>query len=247
MSENGYGNPPGGEPTAAVYRRRRLFALLLALLLLVLLIWGLNSLFKSLAGPSQPVAATVASSTAAEPFGDFTERGTVTFVSESATAADSSPAPASPSQLEASGTDQTDPAQASPSQSGQVAACTAENLQVLLTTDHASYSAGQNPNFVVSYSNKSQSPCAVGGQDQKIDINITSGIAQVYNHLQCHDSPLPAKELKAGESASQTISWDRSINVLGCENTRSIEAGYYWATAVVNGVSSEPVRVIVSA
>ena len=127
-----------------------------------------------------------------------------------------------------------------------VAACTAADLQVSLTADRTSYAAGQNPALAVTYTNTSGNPCIVTGGVNNVDVNITSGPAQVYNYAQCYANPVADAEVAAGATNTTALTWDRSLNVLGCNTAATIQPGYYWATATVNGVASQPVRIIVT-
>lgn len=125
-------------------------------------------------------------------------------------------------------------------------ACTATDLKVALTADKQSYAAGANPALAVTYTNAAGNPCLVGGEANSIDINITSGPAQVYNSSKCQQEIQPENELAAGASNTVVMTWNRQLNVLGCDSAATIKPGYYWATATVNGVASTPTRIIVT-
>lgn len=126
------------------------------------------------------------------------------------------------------------------------AACSVADLQVSLTTDRASYGAGQLPALAVTYTNASGNPCVVTGGAGNVDVNITSGPAQVYNYAQCNAVATADAELAAGATNTTALTWNRQLNVLGCNTAATIQPGHYWATASVNGVSSKPVRIIVT-
>lgn len=162
--------------------------------------------------------------------------------SASAAATESASATESAEQTPAA-TESAAPTQAAPA---TPVACSAADLKVAVSADKEVYAAGENPALAVTYTNTSGNPCNLGGQAaQPVDLNITSGSAQVYNFAQCQKAEAPTGELAAGRADTKVITWDRKINALGCGNTQDIQPGYYWATATVNGVTSEPARIIV--
>ena len=68
-----------------------------------------------------------------------------------------------------------------------VAACTANDLKVTVTPTKRTFAAGEQVSFHVTYTNSSKTPCAVGGEGANtgVDLNITSGAAQVYTRSLC--------------------------------------------------------------
>lgn len=255
MSENV--DSHGGEVSPEVYRRRRIVALLVLVLVLLLGI-SLVSWLVGRGGDSEPTAATSSTSASAEAFSDFSQRAT-----ESATASpsDSESADPSASSDESESAEPTESASQEPAESAEpteeatpespetpavVAACTPADLQVSLTADRTSYAAGQNPALAVTYTNASGNPCLVTGGVANVDVNITSGPAQVFNYAQCHAAPAEDAQVEAGSTNTTSLSWDRSLNVLGCGTSTKIQPGHYWATASVNGVNSQPVRIVVT-
>lgn len=255
MSENV--DSHGGVASPEVYRRRRIIALLVLVLVLLLGI-SLVSWLVGRGGDSEPTAATSSTSASAEAFSDFSQRAT-----ESATASpsDSESADPSASSDESESAEPTESASQEPSESAEpteeatpeptetpavVAACTPADLQVSLTADRTSYAAGQNPALAVVYTNASDNPCLVTGGVANVDINITSGPAQVFNYAQCHAAPAEDAQVEAGATNTTSLSWDRSLNVLGCGTSAKVQPGHYWATASVNGVNSQPVRIVIT-
>ncbi|WP_237185223.1 hypothetical protein [Rothia nasimurium] len=249
------------EVSPEVYRRRRIVAVLILVLVLLLII-GLISWLAGRGNSSDNATATASTSTSAEAFSDFSQRATESATpsesaepSDSASASESASADASESATASESASAT--ASAEPSESAEptasaspteavVAACTAADLQVSLTADRNSYAAGQNPALAVTYTNTSGNPCIVTGGVNNVDVNITSGPAQVYNYAQCYANPVADAEVAAGATNTTALTWNRSLNVLGCNTAATIQPGYYWATATVNGVTSQPVRIIVT-
>lgn len=264
MSENA--DPFAPQPPE-VYRRRRIVALLILVLIVLLIIGLISWLFGRGSGSSDTSAAASASASSSqktEAFSDFSQRATASAsasesasVSASAEPTESASATASQEaspEASASPSASAEPTEsASPSASpsaeptqAALVACTAADLKISLTADRTSYAAGQSPALAVSYTNTSGNPCIVTGGANNVDINITSGPAQVYNYAQCNQVATENAELAAGASQTAAVSWNRTINALGCNSTLPIQPGYYWATASVNGVNSQPVRIIVT-
>lgn len=247
------------EVSPEVYRRRRIVAVLILVLVLLLII-GLISWLAGRGNSSDNATATASTSTSAEAFSDFSQRATESATpsesaeasesadaSESATASERAEASESAEPTEsAEATESAEPTASDSPTEAVVAACTAADLQVSLTADRTSYAAGQNPALAVTYTNTSGNPCIVTGGVNNVDVNITSGPAQVYNYAQCYANPVADAEVAAGATNTTALTWDRSLNVLGCNTAATIQPGYYWATATVNGVASQPVRIIVT-
>lgn len=276
MSENGYEEFNGSEaaePSPEVYRRRRIVAALIALLAILLLIWGLTWVFGKIGGSNDDNASSAAStSQSSEPFDSFSARPSESdsasdSASESADPSDSaSPsdeASASESADASASAEATDTPEATdtaaPSESAeptqtpeptpteaQPLACGANNMNVVLSASQAAYGKGQNPSLALTYTNTSQTPCDIPADAQNVVINITSGAAQVYNTATCQVSPAAVAQLAPGQVGQTAFTWDRKLNSLGCNNLRDIQPGYYWATATVNGVTSEPARIVIN-
>lgn len=259
MSENV--DLPVEEVSPEIYRRRRIAALLVLVFILLLII-GLISLLAGRGKNTEDASAAAASaSTSAAAFSDFSERPSESAsASQSAKATESSAAanPSESASKEAAATESAAPSaeattspeatpSVTPSENPVAAvACTAADLQVSLTADRQSYAAGQNPALAVTYTNTSGKPCIVTGGANNVDVNIISGPAQVFNYAQCYANPVADAEVAAGATNTTPLTWNRSLNVLGCNTTATIQPGYYWATASVNGVTSQPVRIIVT-
>ena len=126
-------------------------------------------------------------------------------------------------------------------------ASTANDLKVTVTPAKRTFAAGEQVSFHVTYTNSSKAPCAVGGEGANtgVDLNITSGSAQVYTRSLCTATTLPKAEVAAGAEGATDLAWDRKINVLGCSAASNAQKGSYWATATVNGVTSTKVNFVI--
>lgn len=264
MSENGPVLPP------EVYRRRRIVAVIALLAVILLLVAGVTSMVGMINGKKDATVASTATASGA-PFQSFSARPTETAsatpsasATASATASASTSATASatpsvtasaaptasvtPTAVATPAATPTAPAPApSVTTAAVVAACTANDLKVTVTPAKRTFAAGEQVSFHVTYTNSSKTPCAVGGEGANtgVDLNITSGAAQVYTRSLCAATAVQKAEVAAGAEAATDLAWDRKINVLGCSSASTAQKGSYWAAVTVNGVSSAPVNFII--
>ncbi len=256
MSENGPVLPP------EVYRRRRIVAVVALLAVILLLVAGVTSIVGMINNKKDATVASTATATGA-PFQSFSARPSETAsASASASPSETTTKSASPNATETKAAESKSPeakpseaktAQATPSATpsasaaGVVAACTANDLKVTVTPAKRTFAAGEQVSFHVTYTNSSKTPCAVGGEGANtgVDLNITSGSAQVYTRSLCTATTLPKAEVAAGAEGATDLAWDRKINVLGCSAASNAQKGSYWATATVNGVTSTKVNFVI--
>lgn len=268
MSENGPVLPP------EVYRRRRIVAVIALLAVILLLVAGVTSMVGMINGKKDATVASTATASGA-PFQSFSARPSETAsatpsasatASATASASASATASATPSvtasaaptasvttaaATPAATTPAATPTTPAPAPSvttaAAVAACTANDLKVTVTPAKRTFAAGEQVSFHVTYTNSSKTPCAVGGEGANtgVDLNITSGAAQVYTRSLCAATAVQKSEVAAGAEGATDLAWDRKVNVLGCSSASTAQKGSYWASATVNGVSSAPVNFII--
>ena len=259
MSENGPVLPP------EVYRRRRIVAVIALLAVILLLVAGVTSMVGMINGKKDATVASTATASGA-PFQSFSARPSETAsatpsasatASATASASASATASATPSvtasaaptaSVTTAAATPTTPAPApSVTTAAVAAACTANDLKVTVTPAKRTFAAGEQVSFHVTYTNSSKTPCAVGGEGANtgVDLNITSGAAQVYTRSLCAATAVQKAEVAAGAEGATDLAWDRKINVLGCSSASTAQKGSYWASATVNGVTSAPVNFII--
>lgn len=264
MSENGPVLPP------EVYRRRRIVAVIALLAVILLLVAGVTSMVGMINGKKDATVASTATASGA-PFQSFSARPSETAsatpsasatASATASASASATASATPSVTASAAptasvtpTTATTPAATptapaptpSVTNAAAVAACTANDLKVTVTPAKRTFAAGEQVSFHVTYTNSSKTPCAVGGEGANtgVDLNITSGAAQVYTRSLCAATAVQKSEVAAGAEGATDLAWDRKINVLGCSSASAAQKGSYWAAVTVNGVSSAPVNFMI--
>lgn len=264
MSENGPVLPP------EVYRRRRIVAVIALLAVILLLVAGVTSMVGMINGKKDATVASTATASGA-PFQSFSARPSETASvtpSASATASATAAATASatpsvtasaaptasvttaaatPAATTPAATPTTPAPAPSVTTAAAVAACTANDLKVTVTPAKRTFAAGEQVSFHVTYTNSSKTPCAVGGEGANtgVDLNITSGAAQVYTRSLCAATAVQKAEVAAGAEGATDLAWDRKINVLGCSSASTAQKGSYWAAVTVNGVSSAPVNFVI--
>ena len=257
MSENGPVLPP------EVYRRRRIVAVIALLAVILLLVAGVTSMVGMINGKKEATVASTATASGA-PFQSFSARPSETAsatpsasatasatASASASVTPSVTASAAPTASATTATPVATPTTPAPTPSvttaAVVAACTANDLKVTVTPAKRTFAAGEQVSFHVTYTNSSKTPCAVGGEGANtgVDLNITSGAAQVYTRSLCAATAVQKSEVAAGAEGAADLAWDRKINVLGCSSASTAQKGSYWATATVNGVTSAQVNFVI--
>lgn len=259
MSENGPVLPP------EVYRRRRIVAVIALLAVILLLVAGVTSMVGMINGKKDATVASTATASGA-PFQSFSARPSETAsatpsasatasatatASASASVTPSVTASAAPTASATTATPVATPTTPAPTPSvttaAVVAACTANDLKVTVTPAKRVFAAGEQVSFHVTYTNSSKTPCAVGGEGANtgVDLNITSGAAQVYTRSLCAATAVQKSEVAAGAEGATDLAWDRKINVLGCSSASTAQKGSYWATATVNGVTSAQVNFVI--
>ncbi|WP_314604930.1 hypothetical protein [Rothia mucilaginosa] len=268
MSENGPVLPP------EVYRRRRIVAVIALLAVILLLVAGVTSMVGMINGKKDATVASTATASGA-PFQSFSARPSETAsatpsasatASATASASASATASATPSVTASAAptasvttavatpvatTPAATPTTPAPAPSvttaAVAAACTANDLKVTVTPAKRTFAAGEQVSFHVTYTNSSKTPCAVGGEGANtgVDLNITSGAAQVYTRSLCAATAVQKAEVAAGAEGTTDLAWDRKINVLGCSSASTAQKGSYWAAVTVNGVTSAPVNFII--
>lgn len=264
MSENGPVLPP------EVYRRRRIVAVIALLAIILLLVAGVTSMVGMINGkkdatvastatasgapfqsfsarPSETASATPSASATASATASASASATPSVTASAAPTASATTAAATPAATTPAATPTTPAPAPSVTTAVAVAACTANDLKVTVTPAKRTFAAGEQVSFHVTYTNSSKTPCAVGGEGANtgVDLNITSGAAQVYTRSLCAATAVQKSEVAAGAEGATDLAWDRKINVLGCSSASTAQKGSYWATATVNGVTSAQVNFVI--
>lgn len=96
--------------------------------------------------------------------------------------------------------------------SGEVAACTADQVEVTPVTDAASYTADQQPLLSLTLLNTGADPCTIEAGSDVQSYVITSGSDRIWASTDCQEPGVPAVvTLEPGEPLSTTpFAWSRT-------------------------------------
>lgn len=247
-----------------VYRRRRIIAAIIAVLAIILVVWALVFAFQRLTGSGDDDAAA-SSAAAGDNFDSFSARPTGGASGAASGSASAQPSESASSSAEATPTGEStasadaEGAEASATPTDQAAAPTPEPttqepvqacsdaFTVSTTVDKQAYAAGQQPVITTTVANGSQNPCTVDLGSASTTYQITSGPAHVYSSQTCQAQPTHDEAtLQAGAKQTTSLTWDRGMNAYGCgQAAQQAKTGYYWVTATVNGVSSQPTLIVI--
>lgn len=248
-----------------VYRRRRIITAVVALLVLLLLIGGVIFSVKKISASVGGQESTAAP-TENNNFASFSARPTPSASSESedeasddpsaSESASEDPSAVAEGEKQADAERTTEPAEEpaeptaepteAPTEDQQPQACGA-GLQVSVSVDQQSYAAGQNPQITTQVQQTGDNPCTVNLGSNNVQYLITSGPAQVFDSRTCQAEGTDQEALvRPGEPATTSLTWDRQMTAYGCGDARQpAQIGYYWVTATVDGVSSQPQLIII--
>jgi hypothetical protein len=134
-------------------------------------------------------------------------------------------------------------ASSSPRSSSPVASgrCTAAGIDVVATTDAASYAAGTLPRLTVTVSTKGATPCLLTESPSARTWTIVSGADQIWTTAGCQSGHNATRTmLKPGSPVRHTIVWNRHRSDKKCAASTAATPGTYQLTVIVNGVRSQP-------
>lgn len=95
---------------------------------------------------------------------------------------------------------------------GEVAACTADQVEVTPVTDATSYTADQQPLLSLTLLNTGSEPCTISAGSDVQSYVITSGSDRIWASTDCQEPGVPAvRTLEPGEPLSTTpFAWSRT-------------------------------------
>jgi hypothetical protein len=135
---------------------------------------------------------------------------------------------------------------------GDVAACSTDQLTVEATTDRASYTAEQLPQLSATVTNSGSAPCEIGSGADVLVYTVTSGDETIWTSTDCQSDPESATTvLAAGEETElASTEWDRTrSSTKTCDDKNSspvtAEGASYHVTVSVDGGTSEKTRQII--
>ena len=123
--------------------------------------------------------------------------------------------------------------------------CAADELEVAVSTDAASYGADAAPRFTVEATNTGETACSVDlALSEEVELLLVSGDDRVWSSRDCQDEAAERLvTLEPGATDAQTARWQRVRSQEGCPgDLAEPEAGTYEVTARVGEATSEPAR-----
>ncbi|MDM7830356.1 DUF4232 domain-containing protein [Cellulomonas edaphi] len=213
------GRPTGVTPPH-VYRRRRLVVLGLPLLLVALVVWlvGRGSAGEPAAAATPTVAAT-----------------------GKAPASERRAAPTKEKPTKQKPTRPT-PTATTPTVAPNVPGCDSVDLD--LSADAKSYSAGENPRLTMTVTNTGSAACLVDDGTAHAVLVITSGDDDVWSNQHCAAAGSRSHPLllSAGKSATTDVTWKRVRSSEACAaSPAAAKTGTYAVTYSLDGENAAPV------
>ncbi len=125
-------------------------------------------------------------------------------------------------------------------------ACEDSAVAVAVSVDQEAYSAGANPQIVMTITNTSSEECVRDIGSGANEVVISSGGHHAWSSDDCDPSQASSEQvLPAGVDASVTLSWERKLSAPGCTGPGSAaQAGTYQVEGRNGTVVSEPVRFV---
>lgn len=220
-------NPVGPEPES-VYWRRRIIAIAAVLGVVAILAW----LWPS-GGDSEPAALP---STSASP-----SSATATGSASASATASASPSASASDEASPSPTGET-------SAAGEAQACRGGDLDVTVSVETATPTAGAEVVFVMSIANNGDAPCSQDVGAAATSFTVTSGGYRVWSSDDCN--PGGSKQLEVippGQAFAVQAVWPTIITTPGCPATDNpARPGSYDVTATDAGISSAATRFVLN-
>jgi hypothetical protein len=129
-----------------------------------------------------------------------------------------------------------DPQQTS-SQPAQPPACDATALKLSVSTDTVTYTSGQAPKLIGTFSNPTTTTCRLARAVSAEIWTIKSGTPTVWTTQGCPGSAVPAHaKILAGGTRLVSIFWDGHVRGSDCKDAAVAAAGTYRLYATLDGV-----------
>ncbi|ROS76664.1 hypothetical protein [Cellulomonas sp. PhB143] len=134
-----------------------------------------------------------------------------------------------------------------PAPPGAPEACTADDVDLSVTSGATSYTPSQNPSFTVRVTHVGRTPCLVEASATGRPLVISTGGKAVYSTADCGKGERTLL-LGRGDTDTQTYRWDRRTTSGGCadEHREAVGAGRYDVAASlagVKGAASPPLEI----
>lgn len=119
-----------------------------------------------------------------------------------------------------------------------VPACQADALTLKLSTDTTTYTVGQAPTLIGTFSNPTGTTCKLSRAASDEVWTVTSGPATVWTTQGCPPAQSVPKQLKiqAGATKVVNLQWDGHVRGSSCQDGAVAQAGTYVLHATLDGV-----------
>jgi hypothetical protein len=124
-----------------------------------------------------------------------------------------------------------------------LAACTPSALTLTMSTDTKTYTSGQAPKLIGTFTNPSSTACKLARSASEETWTIKSGTPTVWTSKGCDSSTSNvAKQLKVGAGATKVVSifWNGHLRASDCKDSGVAKAGTYRLYATLDGVTGKP-------
>jgi hypothetical protein len=129
-----------------------------------------------------------------------------------------------------------------PSGSASAQDCTNAQIKVVVTTDASSYPAGQDPQFTLTVTNISDTPCLRDVGSAAEELVVSSGDTRIWSSDDCNPpGTASVQRLLPGQPNSVSVPWARKLSQPGCPTGQpEAGSGTYKVTGRVGDKQSAP-------
>lgn len=218
---------PVGPRQPKVYWRRRVLALVLVAFVVVAAVLGIRSVFAG-GDDAQPAGDAVTAPAADDARADEAR------VDDDARADDDAQAGA---------------ATAPSDDVADVPECSADQVQVVATTDAAAYPAGATAGIGMTITNVGTAGCSMDVGSAALELLVVSGADRIWSSDDCQSAPesrVMTVEPGEGGQLASGVDWPVERSAEGCpDGLEAPRAGTYQLTARAGDLTSEPVAFVV--
>lgn len=228
------GTPNNNRLPEEVYVRRRVAAVVILLVVIALIVWGLVSLSGGNEEEAEPAAATT--SQAAETTSEETE------TTEAAETSETSETSATEETSETSESE--DPTESTVASGTEDArqSCELNDLQVSVSSDQPSYSAGAEPTFYLSVQNPTAADCEIDLSEDTMRFEVYSLATneRIWSDVDCNAPVGDGEEtFEADSERNFQAVWSRTTSSPdNCSAREPVSAGSYFLHGVIGNNAS---------
>lgn len=231
------GTPNNNRLPDEVYVRRRVAGVVVLLVVIALIVWGLVSLSGGNEEETEPAAATT--DQAAETTPEETE--TTETEETSATSGTSETSETDETSETSESEDPTESTAASGTEDARQS-CELSDLQVSVSSDQPSYSAGAEPTFYLSVHNPTAADCEIDLSEDTMRFEVYSLATneRIWSDVDCNDPVGDGEEtFEADTERNFQAVWSRTTSSPDdCSAREPVPAGSYFLHGVIGSNAS---------